>query len=39
MCVGACSGISGDERPEFTRMPKGVKERQEMQNRDYDIGR
>ena len=39
MCVGACSGISGDKRPEFTRMPKGVKERQEMQNRDYDIGR
>ncbi len=39
MYGGTHSGISGDERPEFTRMPKGVKEHQEMQNRDYDIGR
>jgi hypothetical protein len=24
--VGACSGISGDERPEFARMPAEVKD-------------
>ena len=35
---GACSGISGDKWPEFTRMPAEVKEHQEMQSRNYDIG-
>ena len=33
-----CSGISGDARPEFARMPAEVKEHQEMQSRNYDIG-
>lgn len=38
MYVGACSGISGDERPEFIRMSAEVKDHQEMQSRNYDIG-
>ena len=38
MYVDTCSGISGDKRPEFTRMSAEVKEHQEMQSRNYDIG-
>lgn len=35
----ACSGVSGDMWPEVTRMPAEVKEHQEMQSRNYDMGR
>ena len=38
MYVDTCSGISGDERSEFIRMSAEVKDRQEMQSRNYDIG-